>query len=80
MAVKVSHEDFVVAYARSRTLDDVVKETGMTKAAVSGRANMLRKRGVRLPRLAQPDQLDDLRIAQLNSTFKKYDIRKEKQK
>lgn len=76
MAVKVSHEDFVVAWATSRTLDDVVKSTEMTKAAVQGRASMLRKKGVKLPRLNFPTVLDDLKVAQLNSLVKKYDVRK----
>ena len=76
MAVKVSHEDFVVAWAASMTIEEVVKNTSMTKAAVNGRAAMLRKKGVRLPRLSFPSTLDDLRIAQLNSLIKKYDVRK----
>ena len=76
---KISHEDFVVAYANARTLDDVVAATGMNKPAVQGRASMLRKRGVKLPRLSLPTQLDEFRVAQLNSLVKKHDIRKAKQ-
>jgi biotin operon repressor len=76
MKMKVSHRDFVVAYASSRTLDDVIKNTGMTKAAIWGRVKALREKGVRFPKLDQTPMLDELEIAQLNSLIKKYDIRK----
>lgn len=74
----VTSEDFVIAWATSSTLDEVVQTTKMTKAAVQGRATMLRKLGVRLPKLSAPRYYDDLRISQLNSLINKYDIRKNK--
>lgn len=71
-AVKVSHEDFVVVWMTSKPVDDVVSETGMSKAAVKQRAQALRKAGVNLPRFKRPTTLNTLRIAQLNSLVKKY--------
>ncbi len=59
-----SHEDFIMS------------ATGMSKVAVQGRANMLRRKGVKLPYLNRPLVLDELRISQLNSLFQKYDIRR----
>jgi hypothetical protein len=76
--LKVSHEDFVVAWATSKTLDEVAQTTGMNKAAVQGRAQVLKRKGVKLPRLSLPTVLTDLRVAQLNSLINKYDIRKQK--
>lgn len=74
--MKVSHEDFVTSYVTSKSLDEVVKTTGMTKAAVQGRAGMLRKKGVNLPRLGHSTGLTEFSIAQLNSLVKKYSIYK----
>jgi hypothetical protein len=68
----VSHEDFVVAWMTSETLDDVVKNTGMSKGAVRLRAKLLKDKGVRLKALARPASLDRLRIAQLNSLVNRY--------
>lgn len=70
---KVSHEDFVVAWCTSETVDDVVKETGMTKVGVLGRAKVLRQAGVNLPKLKRPSKLTDrLFVAQLNSLVNKH--------
>ena len=76
MASKVTAEDFVVAWATSKSLEDVVKSTGLNKPTVQARAYQYRKLGVKLPKLNPPTKFDDLRIAQLNSLIKKYDIRK----
>ena len=73
-ALKVSHRDFVVAWATAYNKDDVMRATGMTKAAVSGRALMLRGKGVKLPMLSNKQRLDTLEIAQLNSLIKKHNV------
>ena len=78
MGKQLTSEDFVVAWATANTLDEVVSATGMNKPAVQGRATILRKLGVKLPRLSAPRQYDSLRIAQLNSLISKYDIRKKR--
>lgn len=75
---KVTHEDFVVAYATAHTLEDVIKTTGMNKAAIWGRVKALREKGVNFPKLNQQSVIDELRVAQLNSLIKKHDIRKHK--
>lgn len=80
MSNKVSHEDFVVAYATSDTLEDVMRQTGMNKAAIWGRVKALKEKGVQFPKLKQKPVLDDLRVAQLNSLILKNDIRKHKNK
>lgn len=70
---KISHEDFVVAWCTSETLDEVVKETGMSKVGVQGRAKALREAGVLLPKLRSPSGLRDrLFVAQLNSLVNKH--------
>lgn len=76
---KVDNRDFVVAYATAWTTDDVVKATGMSKAAISQRANYLRKKGVKLPKLSMRRPVDNLEIAQLNSLIKKHDVRLRKE-
>lgn len=75
-ASKVTAEDFVVAWATSKSLDEVCHSTGLNKPTVQQRSYQLRKLGVKLPKLSPPTKFDDLRIAQLNSLIKKYDIRK----
>lgn len=77
-ASKVPHEDFVVAWATSYTLDEVANTTGLSKAACQQRGHQLRKKGVKLPRLGYPTALTELRIAQLNSLIIKNDIRKKR--
>lgn len=70
---KVSHEDFVVAWVTSNTIEDVMSATDMTKAAIAGRAQMLRKAGVSLPRMNRTsNMMTPLRVAQLNSLIKKH--------
>lgn len=74
---KVSNEDFVVAWATSRTIDDVVKNTGMTRDAAGARGRYLRAKGVKLPKLNRPGtKLDALAVAQLNSLISKHSIHK----
>lgn len=73
MRAKVSHEDFVVAWMTSATVEDVIKDTGMNKAAVYQRAKLLRDKGVQLKKLNRPGRLDPLQIAQLNSLVRKYE-------
>lgn len=75
---KVSNQDFVVAYATAETLDQVVKTTGMNKAAVQGRKVFLEKKGVKFPKLKSSNYLTSLDIAQLNSLIIKHDIRNRK--
>lgn len=72
---KVDNRDFVVSYSAAWTVDDVVKATGMSKANIYARANYLRKKGVKLPKLSLTRPVDNLEIAQLNSLVKKHDIR-----
>jgi hypothetical protein len=71
----VSHEDFVVAWTTSSSLEDVIRDTKMTKAACSARANMLRKAGVRLKKMPSNRALDNLRISQLNSLINKHSVK-----
>ena len=73
---RITSEDFVVIWATSKTLDDVVQSSKMTKPAVTARAKMLRNLGVKLPKLSKPTGYDQLRIAQLNSLLLKHDIRR----
>lgn len=74
--VKVNNEDFVVAYATSRTLDALVETTGMSVGAVKGRIKFLKDKGVKFPKFDNPNMIDDLAIARMNSLMKKHDIRK----
>ncbi len=76
MAVKVSNEDFVVAYATSQTLDDMVKTSGMTKPAVQARKKFLMQKGVKFPKLSNTQLIDDLAVARMNSLIKKHDIKR----
>lgn len=69
---RTSHEDFVVSWMTARNMESVMKETKMSKAAITARATMLRSKGVKLPRLSVKPVLDDLRVAQLNSLVNKY--------
>ena len=75
MANKVNNRDFVVAWATSLTLDEVVKQTSMTKAAVQGRRKFLENKGVIFPKLNTSLMITPLDIAQLNSLIAKHNIR-----
>ena len=72
---RVDNREFVVAYSAAWTVEDVVKATGMSKPSIYARANYLRKKGVKLPKLSLKRPVDNLEIAQLNSLVKKHDIR-----
>lgn len=69
---KTTNEDFVVAWAKAVTLEDVVRATDMKKAAVQQRAKFLRDKGVKLPKLEGKRGLDSYDIARLNSLIKKH--------
>lgn len=71
---RVSNEDFVVAWASSRDLDDVVAATSMGLPAIKAKARILARAGVNLPELRKRDsnRLDQLAVAQLNSLIKKH--------
>ena len=76
--VKVTNDDFVVAYATSETLEEVAKTTGMNKAAVQARKKFLEKKGVNFPKLSNGNVVTQLQVAQLNSLIIKHDIRRRK--
>jgi len=73
---RVDNRDFVVAYATAYNIEDVMKATGMSKAAISARRNFLQNKGVKFPKLNSPLMLTPLDIAQLNSLIIKHDVRK----
>ena len=54
----VSDVDFVTAWAKSKSLDEVVKATGLAKLSVQARAHRLRKAGVKLPRFRRQKVTD----------------------
>jgi len=54
---RLTHEEFVTAWAKAKTLDDVVAATGMSRVGIQARASRLRKAGVLLKpfgRVKQP--------------------------
>ena len=69
---QVTNQEFVVAWVTSRTLDDVMKATGLSRSAASAKANNLRKAGVKLHKFTTREKLDDFAIAQLNAVVNKY--------
>lgn len=71
MALKVTHEDFVVAWVTSSSLEELTSTTGMTRPAATQRALMLRRAGVNLPKYKR-NVLDAFRVAQLNSLINKH--------
>lgn len=75
---KVDNRDFVVAWTTSRTTDDVMAATGLSKPAISARAKYLKSKGVKLKKLERPSmaRLDTLEVAQLNSLINKYSEKK----
>ncbi len=54
----VTDVDFVTAWAKSKSLDEVVKATGLAKLSVQARAHRLRKAGVKLPRFRRQKVTD----------------------
>ena len=64
---KVSDADFVVCWATSRSIDDVMAGTGLGKEGVQYRAKSLRSRGVQLHKL--PRHSDDQTVDELNKLF-----------
>jgi hypothetical protein len=54
----ISDVDFVTAWAKSKSLDDVVKATGLAKLSVQARAHRLRKAGVKLPKFKRQKVTD----------------------
>ena len=49
----VSDVDFVTAWAKSKSLDEVAKQTGLAKLSVQARAQRMRKAGVKLPKFSR---------------------------
>lgn len=66
----VSNVDFVTAYAKANSLDDVVKSLGMEKGSVQARASKLRKLGVKLPKFVRGATPTD--VASLNAILEKF--------
>jgi hypothetical protein len=58
---RLTHEEFVTAWAKAKSLDDVVAATGMSRVGVQARASRLRKAGVRLRRFARAKQPIDVK-------------------
>jgi hypothetical protein len=54
----ITDVDFVTAWAKSKSLEDVVKATGLAKPSVQARAHRLRKAGVKLPRFRRQKVTD----------------------
>lgn len=52
---QVNNRQFVLAWLKGGGRQAVARRTSMSPAQVSGRANYLRRRGVRLPKLDRPD-------------------------
>ena len=70
---KVDYRDFVVDWAQSSTLDDVMSITKLSRAQVRYHEKVLRKAGVNLPTLKlATGGLDMLEVAQLNSLILKH--------
>lgn len=73
MNLKVTPEDFVVAWMTSTSLEEVAQTTGLGKNACKQRAKRLRELGVKLKFMDRhPRAYDRLRISQLNSLVNKY--------
>lgn len=73
----ISNHEFVVAWMNSSNLEEVARATGLSWSYASTKATLLRKKGVRLPRLYQgrPGRTPkdwQLEVAQLNSLIKKH--------
>lgn len=71
MSQKVSDNDFVVCWATSDTIDDVVKGTGLTIAGAQWRARKMRERGVRLMKLNGVHK-EKSNVDELNKLVDKY--------
>lgn len=53
-----SDADFVTAWVTSKTVDEVVKKTGLAKMTIQVRAARLRKAGVKLPKFVRRKTID----------------------
>jgi len=71
----ISNRDFVVAWATAKTMDEVVKTTGLARPTASTRASYLRGKGVKLKKFSKHGALDDFDIALLNWIYKKHEIK-----
>lgn len=58
MPQPVTDVDFVTAWAKAKSLDEVVKATGLAKPSVQARAHRLRKAGVKLPKFRRQKATD----------------------
>lgn len=69
---RIDNREFVVTYMNSESLDEVAKNMGITKRAVTSKAVYLRKLGVKLPRMKKTVKDSALEVAALNSLIKKH--------
>lgn len=76
---RISNEDFVVAFATSETMEDMVKATGLSRGNIHSRRHDLMKKGVNFPKLQRSSLVTKLDVARLNSLIKKNDIRRKRQ-
>jgi hypothetical protein len=58
---QLSDPEFVTAWAKAGTLDDVVEGTGMSRVGAQARASRLRKAGVLLRRFSGRGQTIDVK-------------------
>lgn len=65
----ISNEKLVLTILMSRSLSDVCAATGLSKATVRARAQMLRKAGVKVPKFRRSSQKID--VAALNALVEK---------
>lgn len=69
----LNYRDFVVDWASSPTLDDLIRTTGLKRQQIRYHEKVLRKHGVNLPELKlATGGLDKLEVAQLNSLISKH--------
>jgi len=72
--MRVTNEDFVVAYVTSESTQQVAEALGVSKSAVGYRAKRLRKNGVNLPKFQdlRGRAAPDIDVLGLNELVKKH--------
>jgi hypothetical protein len=70
IASKIDDVQFVTAYAKAKSLDQLASDLGIAKPTLQVRASKLRKLGVKLPKFSKPKKVVD--VEKLNAILTKF--------
>lgn len=70
--MSVDYRETLVTLLRAENLEECAKTLGITRAALIGRIQIMKKAGVKVPRVRRAGGLTRLEVAQLNDLINKH--------